>query len=305
MGEGGIGIGRTGRWGWWVEIQQNVRSEQRFCKYRAKVFGIGKIELGEARIDLELGVEGVTETAGATVGGSAVGLARGGRGDGSGGCAGVEVGEDDALADGAAGDLAQGLHDDLGELRAGSGRGDEVETGDSAGEPEARNCRKIGGDGGGGEGGEDTDSAAAGLMDQLVEVVEGGIRLERGGQRGHGDDERIDAEGAQGIETGGDEFVAGGLLGRVGGDFAGWAGRSFGDLIEDGATPPGVGVLAEVCHAGTGEGLGGGEGECEQKAGCDREAMHGVDCLAQRGPVGSTEMVRGAASLEWAARYGR
>ena len=102
-----------------------------------------------------------------------------------------------------------------------------MEAGDSAGEPEARNCRKIGGGGGGGEGGKDTDSAAAGLMDQLVEVVEGGIGLERGGQRGHGDDECVDAEGAQGIETGGDGFVVGGLLepelfggasaGRVGG----------------------------------------------------------------------------------------
>ena len=89
----------------------------------------------------------------------------------------------------------------------GGGRGDEAEAGDSAGEPEAGGGGEIGGGGGGGEGDEDTDAAAAGLMDELVEVVEGGSWRERAGQRRHGDDERVDAEGVQGIEAGGDGFV--------------------------------------------------------------------------------------------------
>jgi hypothetical protein len=63
-------------------------------------------------------------------------------------------------------------------------------------------------------------------MDQLVEVVEGGIRLDRGGQRGHGDEERVYAEGVQCIETGGDGFVVRALLEPelFGGASAGWVG---------------------------------------------------------------------------------
>ena len=86
---------------------------------------------------------------GATGGGSAGGLARGGRGEWSGACGEVEIGEDDALADGARGDPAQCLHDGLGVLRTGGGRGDEAEAGDSAAEPEAGGWGEIGGDGGG------------------------------------------------------------------------------------------------------------------------------------------------------------
>jgi hypothetical protein len=63
-------------------------------------------------------------------------------------------------------------------------------------------------------------------MDELVEVVEGGIGGKRGGQRGHGDDERVDAERVQGIETGGDGFVVRALLKLelFGGASAGWVG---------------------------------------------------------------------------------
>ena len=144
-------------------------------------------------------------------------------------------------------------------------------------------------------------------MDELVEVVEGGSWRERGGQRGRGYDERVDAEGVQGIEAGGDGFVVGALLEPelFGGASAGWVGGSGGDLIEDGLTPPGVVVEAGACQAGAGEGLrGGGEGEGEKEGGEER-AVHGVDCLAQGGPAGSTEMVRGAASLGMVARCGR
>ena len=66
-------------------------------------------------------------------------------------------------------------------------------------------------------------------MDELVEVVEGRIGRLRGGDRGHGDDQRVDAESVQGIELAGDGFVVGG---------------SVGDLIEDGLLPPEVGVEA-------------------------------------------------------------
>ena len=239
------------------------------------------------RIDLELGVGGVAGAVGATGGGSAGGLASGGRGDGSCGWVGVEVGEDDALADGAVGDPAQGLHDGLGVLRAGGGRGDEAEAGDSAGEPEAGGWGEIGGGGGGGEGDEDTDAAAAGLMDELVEVVEGGSWRERGGQRGRGYDERVDAEGVQGIEAGGDGFVVGALLEPelFGGASAGWVGGSGGDLIEDGLTPPGVVVEAGACQAGAGEGLRGG-GEGERREGGRRGAGGAWSRLSRAGGAG-------------------
>ena len=100
-------------------------------------------------------------------------------------------------------------------------------------------------------------------MDQVVEVVEGGIGGKRGGKRRRGDDERVDAERVQGIETGGDGFVVGALLEPelFGGASAGWVGGTGGDLIEDGLTPPEVGVEAGTWLAGAGEGLrGSGEG---------------------------------------------
>ena len=262
---------------------------------------------GRVADDLELGAGGVAGAVGATGGGAAGGLASGGRGDGSCGWVGVEVGEDDALADGTVGGSAQGLHDGLGVLRAGGGWGDEAEAGDSAAEPEAGGWGEIGGGGGGGEGDEDTDAAAAGLMDELVEVVEGGSWRERGGQRGSEYDECVNAEGVQGIEAGGDGFEVGALLEPelFGGASAGWVGGSGGDLIEDGLTPPGVVVQAGACQPGRARVCAAaGRARARRRAARSGRCMESI--VSRRGgPAGSTEMVRGAASLGMVARCGR
>jgi hypothetical protein len=96
---------------------------------------------------------------------------------------------------------------------------------------------------------------SAGLTKQVVEVVEirhGAVRTGRG-KFGGGNDERVDVEGAQGVETGGESLGVDGFR---------------GDVIEDRVFPPLVDVDRRVFPAGPRQDLGGGgAGCCQQEAG--------------------------------------
>ena len=88
-----------------------------------------------------------------------------------GGEGGVDVADEDALAEIGAGGFAK-----LGDLGAGFGSGaDDVEAGDAAVEPETGHVGKVDGGDVGVEVEQDADVAAAGFVDEVVEIVEGTV----------------------------------------------------------------------------------------------------------------------------------
>ncbi len=219
----------------------------------------------ERRDGAEAGVE--EELRDFRVGGSVVSLLR------RGGEGGIDVADEDALAEVGGGGFAK-----FGGLGVGLGRGaDDVEAGDAAVEPEAGYVGDVGGGDFGVEVEQDADVAAAGFVDEVVEIVEGAV----GGVDGlgvggvgldGGEEEGVGAEGVDVVEALGYAVETAGC-----GVFVGGRVEVEGvHLVDDGVLPPDVGVHAGAGPAGAGEGLGGsarseqagaGQAEGEESAG--------------------------------------
>ncbi len=114
---------------------------------------------------------------------------------------GIDIADEDAIAKVVVGDFAK-----FGGLGVGFGSGaDDVEAGDAAVEPEAGYVGKIGGGNFGVEIEQDADVVTAGLVDEVVEIVEGavggvdGLGVGSVGLDG-GEEEGVDAEGLNVVE---------------------------------------------------------------------------------------------------------
>jgi len=169
-------------------------------------------------------------------------LRRGGEG-------GIDVADEDALAKVGVGGFAK-----FGGLGVGLGRGtDDVEAGDAAVEPEAGYVGQVGGGDLGVEVEQDADVAAAGLVDEVVEIVEGavggfdGLGVGGVGLDG-GEEEGVGAEGMDVVEALGYAVEATGCWVFVGGRVE----VEGVHLIDDGVLPPDVGVHAGANPAGAG-----------------------------------------------------
>ena len=170
---------------------------------------------------------------------------------GVGGEGGIDIADEDALAEIAAGGFAKLCGLGVGGV-AGTG---DVEAGDATVEPEAGYVGEVGGGDLGVEVEEDAEVAAAGLVDEVVEIVEGaeggvdGLGVGGVGLDG-GEEDGVDTEGLDVVEALGDAVeraAAGGA--EVSGVY----------LVDDGVLPPKVDVHAGADPAGAGEGLRGGE----------------------------------------------
>jgi len=159
----------------------------------------------------------------------------------------VCVCDNDALAEIAAGGFAQGDGLGVGDVVGAS----DMEASDAAVEPEAGDVGEVGGGDSGIEVEENADVAAAGLVDEVVEVVEcaqGGIDRLGVGRIGldGGEEERVGAEGVDVVEALRDAVEAGAVVGvEVCGIY----------LIDDGVLPPEVGGDAGADPARAGESL--------------------------------------------------
>ena len=163
---------------------------------------------------------------------------------------GVDVGDEDALADVGVGGFAK-----FGGLGVGFGGGaGDVEAGDAAVEPEARDVGEIGGGDVGVEVEQDADVVAAGFVDEVVEIVEGAV----GGVDGlcvggvgldGGEEQDVGAERLDVFEVLGDA-VETAAAGRIEVEWI--------YFVDDGVLPPDVGVDAVADPAGASEGLGVG-----------------------------------------------
>jgi hypothetical protein len=124
---------------------------------------------------------------------------------------------------------------------------------------------------------QDADVAAAGFVDEVVEIVEGavdgvdGLRV-RGIWLDGGEEDGVGAEGMDVVEALGDAVETAGRWVLVGGRVE----VEGIHLVDDGVLPPDVGVHAGAEPAGAGEGLGwcawrieegAGEAEGEESAG--------------------------------------
>ena len=144
----------------------------------------------------------------------------------------------------------------------GSGAG-KVQTGDAAVEPEAGDKGKVVG-AAGGEVKQDADVVAAGLVDQIVKVVEGSQGwIDRLGLGRVG----LDGSEEDGVDTQGMEVVE--ML-RDAAEGAAFGGAEVGgvNVVDDGVLPPRVRIHAGSGPARTGEGLcqcGGGKGAGEEE----------------------------------------
>jgi hypothetical protein len=137
-----------------------------------------------------------------------------------------------------------------------------MQAGDAPVEPEAGDRGEVGG--ARGEVEQDAYVATTGLMDEIVEVVngsQGGVdRLGVGGVGlDGGEEKRVDSQRVEIVEALG-EAVEGAAFGgaEVGGVY----------VVDDSVFPPGVGAHAGASPAGTGEGLcwSGGEGAGEKES---------------------------------------
>ena len=191
----------------------------------------------------------------------------------------VDVADKDSLAHVGGGGLAKfgGLGVCLG-CCAGN-----VESGDAAVEPEAGYVGEVDGGDVGVEVEHDTDVVAAGLMDEVVEIVEGAVGGVDGlGVRGvgldGGEEEDVGAERLDVFEALGDAVEAAACW-----DFVDGGTEVEGvHFVDDGLLPPDVGVDAVADPAGASEGLGvsgcgesGGEteGEKSTKGQCGHRAI--------------------------------
>ncbi len=159
----------------------------------------------------------------------------------------VYVADEDAVTEIVAGGFAEFCG-----LSVGFGSGaDDVKAGDAAVEPEAGYVGKIGGGNFGVEVEQDADVVAAGLVDEVVEIVEGavggvdGLRVGCVGLDG-GEEEAVGTEGLDVVEMLGDAVETA----AVGG-----AEVDGIDLIDDGMFPPNVGADAGAGPAGACEDL--------------------------------------------------
>jgi hypothetical protein len=137
-----------------------------------------------------------------------------------------------------------------------------MQAGDAAVEPEAGDSGEVGG--AKGEVEQDADVVATGLVDEIVEVVNGSQGgIDRLGVSGvgldGGEEKRVDSQGVEIVEALG-EAVEGAAFGGadVGGVY----------VVDDSVFPPGVGTHAGAGPTGTGEGLCrcGGEGAGEKES---------------------------------------
>ena len=147
---------------------------------------------------------------------------------------------------------------DFGDLGVGLGRGaDDVEAGDAAVEPEAGYVGEVSGWDVGVEVEQDAEVAAAGFVDEIVEIVEGAVggvdRLRvRGVGRDFGEKDGVCAEGVDVVEALGDAVKAARCWVFVGGRVE----VERVHLVDDGVLPPDVGVHSGADPARAGEGLG-------------------------------------------------
>jgi hypothetical protein len=134
---------------------------------------------------------------------------------------------------------------------------DEVEAGDAAVEPETGYVGEVGGGDVGVEVEQDADVAAAGFVDEVVEIVEGAV----GGVDGlgvggvgldGGEEEGVGAEGVDVVEALGDAVEAAGCRVFVGGRVE----VEGVHLVDDGVLPPDVGVAAGTDTSRGGRGFG-------------------------------------------------
>ncbi len=165
---------------------------------------------------------------------------------------GVDVADEDALAEVTAGGFAE--RDGLG-MGFGGGAVD-VEAGDAAVEPEAGDVGKICGGDVGVEVEEDADVVAAGLVDEVVEIVEGAVgRVDGLGVGGVGldgsEEQGVCAERVDVIEMLGDAVETAACCGSINGG----AEVEGVHLVDDGVLPPNVGVHAGTDPAWAGQGL--------------------------------------------------